>query len=537
MVRFFTSRKFVIVLAVVFFLLGIGLRVYLAAKLSFMYDELWAFHFANRSHSIWQHIVQPFDDRAPLHYLLLKLQSSVSDEMLWLRLPSILCSATVLIWMARYLRKISFSFAIILIFLGTINYPSIRYATQARDYGFIVVAAWIQIASIWNWIKPSAGVSQQYMSRKDGLKWMIASFMGVGLNYIYIPFLLSILGALGIIWSWQWRQAKLPINVILRRILVIGLLSLPTLAMAGYYLLVYDQLRIVQATTEWILPPTARDIFELLAIHFELGANWSWQALLFGMGLLLIGWLKGWEDKQDRQFLSFGFLTITLNIALIAIPSLFGSSLFLLRYFAPLSIVSLLFVTYGVWKLWQMFNQPTKIFIFIWFLVGYVPYMVADNNIRLGFYGSLEKYGTEQTRLVETIKTVWKPGDQLVFSPKTYGMLYRDYYFHDGRYPGNDEIAQQIEPIFYPICQRRKKLAFTNDNRLIIAAVSERAYGQPDNILISESTTNIHPNFEVPLSELCKDEPVSLFKGNQTAVWMCHLKEVVALTQYCYLDD
>lgn len=519
----------------VFFLFGILFRVFLSEKLSFTYDEMWAFHFAHQEHSIWEHIVHPFDDRPPVHYILLKLQSSISQSILWLRFPSILCSAAVLLCAAMVTRKVSYRFAIAVILFGTMSYSSVRYATLARDYGFIVLAAWLQVHSIWKWIAPKTSSVKENLSWAQIVEWSLAAFFGVGLNYVYIPFLVSLITGLFVAMLGEYRLKQISVQVVFKRIGVLLAATLPTVVMVGYYLIGYNQFSIIMSTTDWIRQPNLREVLDLLTIHFGLGTYVNWSGLVFGFAIICVGIYISWRDRLNRTFMVFSLITISSNISGLVIISLLGSSFFLIRYFAPLSVVSLLFVSFIGWKLWELADRPIRIFMLAWFFIGYVPYMVLEMNNRLGFFGSLEKYGTEYTQLVQTIKKEWRPGDQLIFSPKSYGVLYRDFYFNSPLYASSAEIAAQIDPIDIFACEKRKKMVFSEGTKLVVAVVSQVAYTQPESILISETTTNIYPDYVLSLDELCETEPINVLKVNQTGVWTCMLKHEIRLTQYCYL--
>lgn len=517
------------------FLLGIFFRVFLANKLSFTYDELWAFNFANENHSLWEHIVSPLDDRPPLHYMLMQLQSSVSQSVLWLRFPSIITSALVILLAAAMARKVSRRFTIAIILFGVVSYSSIRYATLARDYGFIVFAAWLQIRSIWNWIQPNEQAVRTKVDWHQAVQWAVAAFLGIGLNYVYLPFLVSLLvGLLATMWR-QYRLKMITLQMMIQRLAVLAVATLPTIGMLVYYLLIYNQFATIQDTTEWIHQPTLREVLDLLTIHFGLGTYTNWASLAFGFVIIGFGLLKAWGTTHDRSFIIFSLVTMSCNIVGLVTISLLGSSYFLLRYFAPLSVVSMMLLSYLGWRLWELASRPIQIFLLAWFFLAYVPYLLSETNNRLGFYGSLEKYGTEQARLMQTIKEEWRPGDQLIFSPKSYGDLYRGFYFHEPIYKSSTEIAEQINPIDLYACEKRKKFVFPEGTKLIVAAVSETAYEQPESILISETTKSIYPDYEVAINELCADKPVEILKMSQSAAWTCTLKTELRLTQFCYL--
>ncbi len=518
-----------------FFVLGMLFRVFLANKLSYSYDELWAYHYANKEHTVWEHITKPYDDRPPVHYLLLQLQSSVSKSVVWLRFPSILISAAVLLLAAVTIRKTSHRFAIAFILLGLVNYSSVRYATQARDYGFIVLAAWMQIESIWIWIKPGQISAQNELGWKKILLWMIAAFLGVGLNYVYVPFLMSFIIGLLVVWIYHYHQKLLSLKELSRRLAIIIIATLPTIAMMAYYLFGYTQFDQIMATTGWIKAPSFREIINLLVIHFGLGTYLNFAGATYGVLVLVAGLYVAWAKNSNRSLMIFCLTTIAINMLGIIAYSFSGRSLFQLRYFAPLSVVSLLLISYVAWRLWEFVSKPLRVILIIWFFVGYTPFMISEMNNRMGFFGLLEKYGTEDTRLIQTIKENWRPGDQIIFSPKIYGKLYRGFYFNEAIYKDTDLIADQIEPVYSSACEKRKVINFQPGTRLIVAAVSELAYGQPESIVITDSG-RVYPSVEVPLGALCDDEPTELLKISQTAIWSCSLKQEVKLTQYCFLE-
>lgn len=533
----FLFKLFLCVGLFFFFVCGVAFRIYLANKLSYSYDELWAYHYANRDYSVLQHLTAPFDDRPPLHYLFLRLQSLYSSSQIWLRFPSVVMSATVLLLVFLTLKRTHPHFAIAVLLFGTISYSSIRYATLARDYAFIVMAAWLQIASVWPLIWSSKVFTSKNHAIKSGFWWMFSAFFGVALNYVYLPFLVSLYLALLVVFIWRWRQGQFKQSQVIQYAVFYMVLMGPAAMMAIYYLFGSNQLAYIQSTTQWIATPTLRDVFDLLTIHFGIGTYTNWTSLVFGSLAIVWGITKGWAQKHEQVFIVFVFTTMFINIVGLTAYSLLGTSVFLLRYFAPLSVLSLLFVSYLGWRIWESAEKVMRTVMLVWFVFGFTPYMLTEINNRLGFYGKLESYGTEGTRLIETVKQEWRPGDQLVFSPKSYGILYRDFYFNDEKYFGNDEIAQQLEPVDIFQCEKRKRLTFIEDAKLIMAVVSETAYGQPESILISETTSEIYPKHEVPLHELCADMPRSIFKSNQTAVVTCKLKPEVRLTQYCYLHN
>ncbi len=418
---------------IIIFLLAIATawRLYFALKLNYWFDELWAYYFANYPrYSFRNHIIAPLDDRPPIHYLLLKLMSGVSTHSLWLRLPSVLAGIALLIGIIRYAWKKSIAWAVVAAILGVNFYMFVRMSTQARDYGLMIYIAWLQVSMVLAWLDEKQAKSIfSWQFWCDVACWSLVSLLGLGLNYAYIPFFGSVVVSsvlVGIARCYrhrvQWKSLWLWAATVL-------LGSIPALLMIRYYLFVSNQMQYLIQTTNWINDPNVHDVIKLLITLFGLGVDANHDTnnfdllvaqfgyLLFGLSVLSVGWLQAWKKPWLKSPLLFGTVTVFLNIAVVVIASMLSkdTSYFINRFFVPISVVCFLLLSISVWQLWELLVTHHLRWIFLLFFLLFTPLYLVQENARLRFFGDQEVFGRENELFVNRIKSLWKPGDQLIF--------------------------------------------------------------------------------------------------------------------------
>lgn len=115
------------------FLIALYLRSKAAIIRPIIFDEAFTITYLTKFHSI-KEIILADASVPPLHYLLIKLMSHVSTNILWLRIPSIVFSMLGLWITYKFAKKFSKKVALLVLFMMSFSTFHILFSWQAYVY-------------------------------------------------------------------------------------------------------------------------------------------------------------------------------------------------------------------------------------------------------------------------------------------------------------------------------------------------------------------------------------------------------------------
>jgi|GEM_PF-3689264 len=529
--------------------LGILWRVFLAETILFWGDELWAYFFATQKYNFWQHLLTPLDDRPPVFYLMIKMLAAVSNNQVWLRLPSLVAGAILTSWLTYFFWQRSKILATFMAVLSSSYYFFVVTAAQSRDYGILILPAWWLISMALVWLENLAtGLEIKDLSWKKWLSWSIAILIGGSLNYVYLPFFGAVLASLLLIGSYYF--AKTPAQRPLIKIWFFGLFAslIPAILMLIYYLITSEQLHYLVLTTSYIPDPKLNDGLNLLINWFGLGVN-SQHAissvvapenlgvLIVGCVGLFFGWYLAWKHKIWRNFLIFGWLVLGFNLGVVFLASHFSStSFFLIKFFSPASVVSFILICLAIYHIWLSLTKPLKLIMLVSLGVYFWFFYLNQLNQELKIFGNPAIDNLENKLFIQKIAEIYQPGDQIIFTPLNSDQIFWKYFFDNQKYVNSNFLVNSIRPSQLDFSSWPIGLDFVPGTNLIIGATGPDNDVPPSQIEL-DLEYPLYPSDLVYLNDLCLEPPEKIAGYFSGTIWSCRIKTNIKIFQSRYILD
>jgi hypothetical protein len=434
----------------------IGARVWLTFSQDFWEDELWSLYFGISPASYTQMLIHPPDDRPPVYHMFARMMTQWQIQGNWLRLPSLLAGIATIWVLYKQTRKTSQLWGVTAVMALGASFLLIDASWQMREYAFLGLVAALQVGMWLNWLQEAE--NKRFPNLRWWRNWAILSFVGVALNYVYLPFLAAMLISwLGLL-VWWWVQRLLTTQHVGRQIFALFCTSIPMAVMAGAYL-VSAQWNKMTMTTTWIPQPSVLSVVSLMTTLSN-WHNYLWEyrgnmpleeqrlvsLSFFWVACFVVVQRLLWQQRQRFLWIFnwWAVVVMLLNIGSVVWASYFlNVSVFLPRFFTPLAVVvALVWATYlvaldGVFQ--PQFRGTMRVIgVFasvLFFLVSFCQ-VYKIGNVRLENELTLSK-------LAQTIDRSYQPGDQLVFLPEHYQKIMPLFYFPRTKYPDADVVFLQ----------------------------------------------------------------------------------------------
>jgi len=433
------------ILMIVILVAGFIFRIYPAITRWFWEDELATYAFALAPYPWIEQLIRPMDDRPPLFYLFIRFMIKFTKQETMLRLPIILSSFMSCLIIYKSIQRYSKKAALIVLYLLLFSVFRIEYSWQLRDYGLLMLPTSIIFYLFSEYVTKL--IKTNTISRPHLVGISVSAFIGCLINYIFVIYVVCKLLLIVIITLfYRYKHIK---KIDWSFIPKLAIVQIPLIGTLSYYLL--RQFSIIRATTGWIPEVSVYSYFLINAVFLGLSNNiydlYSTNTALlpdyviitiaisifFGLCIFLLEKKKSVIDPTLRiLFYSGLFIYVTGQILVFFCSWILGTDIFLIRTFLRIGTMYLISFGLGIYIIINALIRPkyvrtTIVFLsliyFCIFLRFYIDWYAPSQKDLLGgipLQGGLRK-----------LTEIYEPGDQIIYIPIHYQILYPSYYWQN----------------------------------------------------------------------------------------------------------
>lgn len=517
------NRRTILITLILCF--GFLVRLYPAMTRVFWEDELATYAYATSPYPTVRQLIHPMDDRPPLFYLSVRLFTTFIYRDVYLRLPIVVLSLVSCFIMYRAVSLLNKRAGWIILFLMCFSLYRVEYSWQLRDYGFMSV---FTSGAFYCLVVYLRTLLKNHRIQWNALYGMTTiCFLGAMTNYVFLIFVICLLICVIVITSiWSYtRTKKIPWSFMGK----LALLQLPLVISATYYL--SYQLPYIKLANSWIPKASLYSYLLIQAVFlgfsnvfydlYSTDTYYTYYSVATGVFIAaLFGYFIYTLEKNKRAISSIirivfysGIGMYVLGVIGVLITStIIDTNLILIRTF--LRIGTMLLVSYGLGLYIVVETIVKKTYV--------KRTIVLIGIIGIGLFSRLYIEWYRPT-IVEFLNRVprhyglakfdelYKPGDQVVFLPSYYNIIYPVYFwkYTPERFSSLEVYMDVYTPEAQYLSEPFKLLRATYPQ--LISTYKNKPTGRV--ILLNWQDKN---NEYWRLDEYCKDKKHSVFQNMYT---------------------